>query len=76
MTCQHPHGALSRIPGRRHQYVCHACDRLVTARNVGLNPRALGTNPRARRRRQRGACNPACNRVQRACHIGKWALHA
>lgn len=65
MSCPHRHGMLSRT-GQRYRFFCHGCDRVVTARQVGLNPRALGTNPRAtrwRRRRRKSGVQPSVQPV-------------
>lgn len=41
-TCKHPH--IQRIEGQRYSYLCTECGRVVTARQMGLNPRANPNN--------------------------------
>jgi hypothetical protein len=53
--CPHPIGYLGRPPGAlgrgRFRHQCGLCGAILTSREVGLNPRALGTNLRAWRER-------------------------
>jgi len=67
--CTHPPEGLRRVADRFSTYECLTCDKTLKARELGLNPRslrqnerarkrnprALGTNPRARRQRKRAA---------------------
>ena len=46
--CDHPKAELSKVPGTARYYHCASCGRTLRSRQVWMNPKALGTNPKPR----------------------------